>query len=347
MTTETQEQAACDLARRVADAVEHGRSPEPHLTELIDVLNALPAASTARMEGRLRSAGALYSIEAVPQWWTPLERQRRRTRAGHLAALSASPELAYLYLFHADGFVRGAAIRALSAPPASAFEIAAIALRLNDWVAQVRQAARDYAERMFASIAPEVAAAAAEHLLAKIETWQRWSDEDRNCLTALFANARVVSAITDLLMRMQSGSATRLLRQTLPSPHVDAHLPALAARAHLTSVRAVALDVLVTRRARWITGFERQWIDKTYGISRRVPVFAERGIAHDLDVEALVAKAARDRATAIRKVACAWLITHMDDLSATMRATVAHLAEDRSHGVRERARFVLSRLTED
>lgn len=346
MTAETREQSACDLARRVADAVEHGRSPEPHLTELNKALGTLPAVSAARMEGRLRSAGALYSIDPKPQWWTPLRQQQRRTRDGRVAALGQWPPLAHLYLFHADGFVREAAIRALSAPPASSFEIAAIALRLNDWVTNVRIAARTYAERMFPAIAPEVAAAAAEHLLTQIELRRRWSEEDRDILTALFGRADSVAAMAERLMKTRIGPAARHTRQLLRNPAIDTYLPGLAAHAHLTSVRAVALDALVTRRARWITGFEQQWIDKTYGISRRVPVFAERVIAHDLDVEALVATAARDRATAIRKVACAWLIAHMDDLSGTMRAAVAHLTEDRSHSVRVRARFVLSRVAE-
>lgn len=346
MASELLEHTIFEHARRVADCVEHGQPVSPQMAQLLDALRALPAANAARMEGRLRSAGALYSIESVPQWWTPLERQRRRTRAGHLAALAASPELAHLYVFHADGFVRGAAIRALSAPPASAFEIAAIALRLNDWVAQVRQAARDYAERTFASITPDVVAAAAEHLLTQMEVRRRWSAEDRDILTALFERADAVAAMSKRLMETRSGPAARHTRQLLRNPAIDTYLPALAASSHLTSVRAVALDALIMRRARWIAGFERQWIDKRYGRSRRVPAFAERGIAHELDVEALVAKAARDRATAIRKVACAWLIARMDTLSPVMRGLVAELADDTTPSIRERARFIRSHLPE-
>lgn len=344
MTTGSDELIACEHARRVADAVEHARSLAPQLNLLVDRLRALPAASATRIEGRLRSAGALYSIEPHPQCWTPLRQQQRRTRAGHLAALGQAPALAHLYVFHADGYVREAAIRSLTVPPASAFEIAAIALRLNDWVAEVRGAARDYAERTFSGIAPEVAAAAAEHLLTQIELRRRWSEEDRASLIALFARAEVVAAIAGRLMQMRTGPAATLLRQTLRNPGIDALLPELARHAHLTSVRAIALDALVMRRARWVTGFERQWIDKTYGISRRVPVFAERPIVHGLDVEALVAEAARDRATAVRKVACAWLIANMSELPPAVHDLVAALAEDKTPSIRERARFIRSRL---
>lgn len=346
MTTDSSEQIACEQARHVADAVEDGRTVEPHLSHVLEALRALPPDRAVRMEGRLRSAGALHSIEPVAQWWTSLARQQRRTRAGHLAALAQAPGLAHLYVFHADGFVREAALRSLSAPPASAFEIAAIALRLNDWAAKVRIAARDYAERTFPAITPEVAATAAEHLLGQIEARRRWTEEDRHCLTALFARASVVAAIANRLMTMRTGPAASLLRHVLRNPGIDASLPDLAAKAHLTSVRAVALDALVMRRARWITGFERQWIDKTYGVSRRVPVFAERPIAHDLDIEALVGLAARGRATAIRKVACNWLIARMDTLSPAMRGLVAKLADDKTPSIRERARFILSRLPE-
>lgn len=330
----------------MADAVEHGHAVEPHLSRLLGALRALPPESATRIEGRLRSAGALYSIEPIYQWWTPLKQQQRRTREGHLPALAQAPGLAHLYLFHADGFVREAALRALSAPPASAFEIAAIALRLNDWVPEVRAAARKYAERTFPAISPEVAATSAEHLFTQIELRRRWSEEDRDILIALFGRADTLAAMADRVMQMRSGPAARLLRQTLRNPAIDAFLPGLAATAHLTSVRAIALDALIMRRARWITGFERQWIDKIYGVSRRVPVFVERPIVHDLDVEALVAEAARDRATSIRKVTCTWLIAQMTALSPAMLEVVARLAEDKTPSVRDRAQFIQSRLAE-
>ena len=61
--------------------------------------------------------------------------------------LRQHPKLALLFTFHHDGFVREEALSHLEDPPTCQFMLAAILVRLNDWVPEVRNAADAYLSR--------------------------------------------------------------------------------------------------------------------------------------------------------------------------------------------------------
>jgi len=63
--------------------------------------------------------------------------------------LAANPNFAWLFLFHPSGYVREAALCYVDAPPESSFFFTALAWRLNDWAAPVRQAAEHCFKRIF------------------------------------------------------------------------------------------------------------------------------------------------------------------------------------------------------
>lgn len=328
--------------QQLGAAIGAGRGFEPHLSNVLVGIRSLPAASIAKLDYEIRDLAELYCLDQG-QSWTPQILQRALSREAQLGMLRATPKLAHIFQFHSDGYLREAALIALVEPPASAFEFAAVTNRLNDWVQQVRRAAADYARRSFPLTAPDVVAEAATFLLARVDRQRRWSGDEQVVLTAALERRDVAEAIVRYLKTATAGHITSFFKQSLRSPGIDSALPALASEALLPSVRATALDALVMRRARWITGFEYEWIDKRYGRGRRVPVLAERTITHDLDVEALVVRAAQDKAATVRKIATTWLVDQLGQLTPKMIALAERLTKDSSTSVRERARFVLEK----
>lgn len=76
-------------------------------------------------------------------------------RTPELARLAANRDLAAAFLFHRDGYMREAALKALDDQieiPAAAY---GLILRLNDWAPQVRAAAEEAFERCLARSDPE------------------------------------------------------------------------------------------------------------------------------------------------------------------------------------------------
>jgi hypothetical protein len=252
------------------------------------------------------------------------------------------PRLAWLLLFHRSGYLREAALRAIEGPAPSPFWLAAVAMRLNDWVPEVRAAAVVAAERTLAVTAAAVVAETAVRIGAQIHRWRRWHGEI-DVLTAAFDRPDVVEAIADLLQRGTVGGLGRALRAALRRPALDPHLLRLATSARLAEVRASALRPLIAREATWIVGYERVWVNKVYGQWRTEPVLARRPIEGTVvPVDDLIRAGARDAASSVRRVVAASLFdaSLAPDL---VREIAALLANDRSASIRARAAFLLRR----
>lgn len=144
----------------------------------------------------------------------------------------------------------------------------------------------------------------------------------------------------EIIGRATTGPMGRLLQAAARQPALDPHLPDLARRAALPVVRAGALRMLIAGRATWPMGFERQWIDKRYGLSRRVAVLGGRDIARPCPLEDLVALGAADRAIAVRRAAADGLVAHRARL-ANVDAVIGMLVDDASPSIRERIAFVV------
>jgi hypothetical protein len=327
-----------DLERSIAE-LGRGLSSGPAgglLESCLAGLAALPAGSVSQVAFRIaRTPGFRRWEPAAPtglsrllgHTWTP---QR---------LLGADPRYAWLFVFHADGRVRECALTAIPAPPSSAFQFAALALRLNDWVGQVRTVAVAAAQRTFAATDAEVAAAAAAELLTRLESWGRWGDE-RAALDAAFGRGDVLRSLAVRLQGSTAGPLPTTLRQALRYPGIDAHLEALALQAATPGVRATALDALVRGRAAWTTGYSWEWIDKTYGVRRRVPQLEIRELTVNGAPEPLIRLGLADHSAVVRKVAAAALVEVRETLL-DADELIARLARDPSGAVRMRADYML------
>lgn len=324
------------LLEAARDALFEGRITMGLLIDLASAFQALPPDAVGPAGQAIRITADL-SIRAGSG--TPGAPDERRGRgSSHLSLLDAWPGLAPLFLFHGDGYLREAALARLRTGLPNPFLVAAVASRLNDWVPQVRAAARACVEQVIALSDADTLASAAPFLLDRRPQWTRGRDHVA-VLDGLLGRDDVADRVAAHLLAAPTGPLARQLRQMLRQPALDRHLPRLAAQALQPAVRAVATATLIEGRASWPDGWERQWIDKRYGISRAVTLFGYRPVASP-PPDAVLAAAVADRSAAVRRVAAIALIR---DRSRFCNAAemINTLAADPSPPVRERARFLL------
>jgi hypothetical protein len=259
--------------------------------------------------------------------------------------LVANANLAWLFLFHPDGYVRLAALHRIDTAPSSPFFLAALAWRLNDWVPQVREAARLCAERELPLVDAGVAATAAPYLLGRRMAWRRWTDE-RDILDKVFARKDVLEVLATKLRTGTTGPLAACLRHALRFSDIDEYLIELARHARQPSVRALSYRCLISGKADWIVGSEWVWIDKVYFVRRRVPKLGTRSIERVVPIADLVREAALDKSAVVRKVAADALIAKQCRLP-DQEGFVAGLAKDKSATVRSRADFLLRHPSAD
>jgi len=269
--------------------------------------------------------------------WRP--RQPNRSKA--LSQLKRIPGLDVIFLFCPDGYIREAALKQLVSTR-SAFVLTAVAYRLNDWVGPVRLAAQACAMRVFASAPVDAVAEAALFLTQRKSFWRR-GEAEIALLDEAFARPDVVEALAGLILSGRSGLVSRAFSHVLARDLLDHRLVEFATRAENPAVRVIAARTLIEGKASRRIGYDRQWIDKTYNLSRRVPRFASRPIHRPQPVEALIALTAHDRSAAVRRVAAEGLVRLRRDIE-TPGLLLAMLKDDRSASIRRRIQFVADDL---
>jgi hypothetical protein len=323
-----------DLLRGVGDELSVGRPPGDRLGQAIADLDQLDAEAATWAANQIVLEANLY------RW--------RRPRPGTLRTgsertpfewLLIDPRLARLFIFHGDGYVREAALNQLKEPPPSPFALAALALRLNDWVEEVRLAARRCAVRTFPSTPADVVIASATFLLDRRVRWKRWSDTDAAIIDALVDRPEVAKGLAQRFAGPGAGPLATELRHALRRASLNPYLDALARFARTPAVRAAALDTLIRGQARWPDGFDRQWIDKRFNLSRRVVRFAERPLSESHETEPLIWRGLNDKAAAVRRVAADAVIAQRHSYEG-LNAVVATLLQDPRPSLRERGEFL-------
>jgi len=345
------------LAERLARLKPNkGTDSGQELKEVLDELAQLPPESIVRASNEIATSARLgrwlsrnapmrvvprgrFSFSLPLSWKVFAFDRIKDDPPSERDLLKINPDYAWLFLFHPNGHIREAALRHISTPPRSPFFLSALAWRLNDWVGQVRQAARHCIERIGAGLSPEVAAETGLYLLSRRLIWGRWRDEAQT-LSLILAREDVIAAIADRLRTRTNGPMAACLRNALQHPGIDRHLPALAARAIQPSVRAIAYQCLISGKAPWPIGHEWIWVDRVYGLRRRIPKFETRELRRDHAAATYVADGLRDRSAFVRKIVADAMIVARSDLP-DERHLVALIANDPNPAVRSRADFML------
>ena len=320
----------------VGRKLESGSKLGSELDTALVLLAELPPSQIGSADRAIATAASLYhrpKQSIIGSLLSP--------RPSDAEQLLSTPGLEYLFLFHRDGRLREAALLKVSGGLPGPFMLAAVLWRLNDWVAQVREAAVRCASRSFPATNPIIAARTATALLVRQLSWGRWKDEQA-VLDELFARSDVAERLADTLRQDVTGPLATVLRYALRTPALDVHLPRIAFEAVQPSVRAVALDSLINCKAEWPSGYAWQWIDKSMGLRRKVTVFAHRVINDAPPREELITFGAKDRSAAVRRVALTGIIRYLSGTSFG-EEYATKLLVDRSPSVRERAKFILRR----
>jgi hypothetical protein len=265
---------------------------------------------------------------------------RDRLRIANVA-MRAFPDAAWILSLDRDGHVRAAALQCLTAPAASRGRFIAIALRLNDWVPQVRAEAVRAAKIVWPATSPDIIAEAAPYLLKQRFAWQRWDDEAL-CIDELLTRPDVTLAIAVMLMNGRRGALGRTLSQALRFPAYDSELLNLATRAGLPDVRALAMKTILAGRATWAVGHEWIWTDKSMGERRRVAKTESRMISVPASPK-LVEAGLADRSAMVRKIVADYATEHMARLP-NIAEIASRLGSDRNAAVRDRADFIARHL---
>ena len=256
------------------------------------------------------------------------------------------PESGWIFIFHGDGFIREASLSSIIDCPQSPFEFTAIVYRLNDWVKNVRDEAIKYANLKFSQTSSEHIAESAFFLIEQTEYLVRMDKAGRQVLEKELFRTDVLEILKNKFIETRPGRIGFILSQLLKRPDFDNYLEEIALNATLPHVRAIAFDALINKRAKWSIGYEKQWVDKVYNISRRVRTYKTRKITNSIDVDALLEKAALDRSSIVRKVAARSLFSISSQGNEDFLKIVGILTKDKTPSVRLSAEYYLQNKIE-
>lgn len=258
-----------------------------------------------------------------------------------------APKLTWLDIVNADGYKREKSLRTLSKNGApNAFSLALAVRRLNDWVPQVRTAAREVLPSLLKSTEPEYVAEVLCMLLINWHSWGKIEEADKRIFLDMIATEEIILLLKSHLMSSTSGPMPSLLSQIGRTDILDHYLNEIANNAVQPYVRAKAYRSLFESRMTWVKSREWQWIDKYYGEKKLIPIIAERKIDVQTPFLELLNRSAIDRSPIVRQVAAEFLIRNIESLGIHARNLAEKFAADKSANVAEQGRFVLIKLDE-
>lgn len=309
---------------------------------LLSVAGALPLSSLGRWEQVVRDELALAQMPSAKKgkgWFALLSFNAPNKQ------LPSRRFLSWLDLASGDGFVRERALRTLAGPVPNAFFFALAARRLNDWVPQVRRAAREAIPQLARASDPEhVADALFALLVATWTAWGRLENSDKDVLAELVSADDIAALLADRVTSAATGPAAAVLAQALRSAALDKHLGRIATEAVQPSVRAMAHRTLLLGKAVWLETRKWQWTDVRYCQGHMQNVFGERPVDSAPDLADALNLALADRSAVVRRVAAQALVREVDDLGCAALPWAHQLATDAFPSIAERGAFVIQRL---
>jgi len=303
------------------------------LNNVLNQLGALRPEAVGTASGHLSGFARLYSY-------------RDPFGATDRQLLKMERRLAWVFLFHGNGFVREAALESLTEPPNTPFFFAAIVWRLNDWAYEVRAAGLRAAQRLFPATPAEVIVGASSFLVGRTFYWGRWHKDDEAIVDRLLDRADVVALLARRFEFETAGPLGAQLKYALRRPGLDPYLRALSCDAKHPGVRAVALEALLRERVSWQSGFKKEWIDRRYGLFRQVLAHAERPLTEQLPSHPLIMQGLADKSALVRRVAVDAVIARRTTFPG-LADVIEKLSRDKSRRLRERAEFLKRKLAEE
>ncbi|MES2676674.1 MAG: hypothetical protein V4660_20725 [Pseudomonadota bacterium] len=257
-----------------------------------------------------------------------------------------SQMLTWLDLISWDGYKRERTLRTIKGAAPNSFFFALAVRRLNDWVPQVREAAREKLPLIAAESDPTLVVEVICLTLSHWNSWGRIEQSGRDVLLKIISRQDIARALKATIISSTSGAMAFLMAQVGRTPILDDFLDEIAKNAIQPSVRARAYRSQFEERMVWLEGRKFEWVDIRYCKGRFKPIIGERKISNKFELKELLERAAIDNSSVVRRVAAEFLIREIQTLG-DERIQLANLfASDKSPAVAERGKFALKKLEE-
>ncbi|HJW02456.1 MAG TPA: hypothetical protein VJ548_04175 [Azospira sp.] len=302
------------------------------MTGLVEVTSRLPLSNLEYWERLIRSSIYLAAAHSKPAKWKFWAKP--------------TPFLSWIDLCSGDGFKRERTLRILSGRAPNRFFFAMAVRRLNDWVPQVRSAAREQLPSIAVASNPEDIVDVLCAVLPHWDSWGRSEDEGRQTLLAIASIEAIAHSLKSRLITAAAGPLASVLAQVGRTSAFDAYLPQIANNAIQPSVRAKAYKSLLDGKAIWVAGRKWEWTDIRYCEGHFLPTLFERPLTTKSPLEETLRAASSDRSTFVRRVAGDVLIRELGTLGAAGVQLANILASDSHSSVAERGKFALKKLSQ-
>jgi len=332
LTPHEHEQQVISSVRDFARSIRSGGKVVADMSDLVEATNILPLANFEYWERLLRSEfdNALDSrVKANWKFWN-----------------KPSQILTWLDLISWDGYKREKTLRTLIGGAPNSFFFALALRRLNDWVPQVREAAREKLPLIVQKSSPLDVADALSVVLPNWNSWGRIQQEDKDVLLAIISRAEIGYELKTKIVKSSSGPMSYLMSQISRTPVLDGCLDEIASNAIQPSVRARAYRCQFERRVTWLEGRKFEWTDIRYCEGRVRPIIGERQITVEKRFKELLGDSSKDTSSVVRRVAAEFLIRELESMGDESRRFANEFSVDKSSAVAERGRFALKRLKE-
>lgn len=315
--------------RQFARSVSVGRHDIADMAELVAATSRLCLTNLHEWERLLRREFAGETSVSLPSGWK----------------MQSNPPLLLTWMNtgSGDGFRRETALRTLSGAAPNAFFLAMAARRLNDWVPQVREAARVRFPVIAADTDPEIVV---DMLCATLPVWNAWGrmeDKDKHALIDIASTQSVRDALKTRIVSATAGPMTAVLSQAGCADLLDCYLDEIARTAIQPSVRAKGYRTLLEGKMVWSAGTKWEWTDKRQRERRHCATLSERALLATPPFVETLRMAALDRSAMVRRVAVDMLIRHPEKAGDVSLTLAELLASDCVPSVAERGRFALER----
>lgn len=315
-----------------ANSINSGSKVVADMSALIDVTDQLPLSSFDFWERLIRSEFSLALRESNPPEWKVWSKPKEL--------------VTWLDLISWDGYRREKALRAVSGAAPNTFFFSLVVRRLNDWVPQVRKAAREKLPDIARSTDPEYVVEALCVALSNWNSWGRIEEQDKEVLLQIICEKEIAKSLRSKLISSASGPMPSLFSQLGRTPILDGEIEKIASFAIQPSVRAKAFRSLFEGRIVWIEGRKWEWTDIRYCEGRLKPIVAERKLDIKTSLLELLKKSSEDHSSIVRRVSAEILIRELDSLGSVARVFAEKFASDKSHPVSERGEFAIKKLDE-
>jgi hypothetical protein len=318
--------AVRELSRRVAS----NDRPDEAMASVMAETSLLTLSNLDDWERKLRAEGE-FAEPAQPQ---------SRWKFWNRPECFAS----WLDLCSANGFRRENILRCRQGQAANAFFLALALRRLNDWVPEVRVAARESLPHLAEASSTENVVSALWYTLAHCGSWGRMGAAERQLLVELTTIGNVAPALSLRILRAAAGPAAHVLAEAGRGPALDPYLREFAGQAVQPSVRAMAYRCLVEERIVWTVGRKWIWTELQWCKGRFERITEERALPKTERMVELLAGAVSDRSVLVRRVAADLVIDRLDQVQAEAPDIVMRLATDPNRTVAERGRYAFTVL---